>query len=169
MSKTIEGYGQRDGPAIMALAEALKFQTKIGRKAIENRSRDLAQALMEGLSKIEGIKVLTQRDPSRSVATVRFQHPMNGQKLAAALYEKDRLAFQGGGNSLRVSPHFFNMHEEIDRTVAAIRRYMAGGLGTAASSKSPSASPTPVTFAGGRRRLCGPPFDRRLRRAPSDA
>jgi selenocysteine lyase/cysteine desulfurase len=132
ISKTIEGYGQRDEPAIMALTEALTFQTKIGRKAIENRSRDLAQALMAGLSKIDGVKVLTDRDPSRSVATVRFQHPMNGQKLAAALYEKDRLAFQGGGNSLRVSPHFFNTHEEIDRTVAAIRRYMSGGLGTAA-------------------------------------
>ena len=132
ISKTIEGYGQRDEPAIMALTEALTFQTKIGRKAIENRSRDLAQALMAGLSKIDGVKVLTDRDPSRSVATVRFQHPLNGQKLAAALYEKDRLAFQGGGNSLRVPPHFFNTHEEIDRTVAAIRRYMSGGLGTAA-------------------------------------
>jgi selenocysteine lyase/cysteine desulfurase len=31
-----------------------------------------------------------------------------------------------------VSPHFFNTHEEIERTVAAIRRYMSGGLGTAA-------------------------------------
>jgi selenocysteine lyase/cysteine desulfurase len=70
--------------------------------------------------------------PEEPVATVRFQHPLNGQKLAAALYEKDRLAFQGGGNSLRVSPHFFNTHEEIDRTVAAIRRYTSGGLGTAA-------------------------------------
>ena len=132
VSKTIEGYGQRDEPAIMALARALEFQTKIGRKAIEARSRDLAQALMEGLARIDGIKVLTHRDPSRSVATVRFQHPMNGQKLAAALYERDRLAFQGGGNSLRASPHFFNTHEEIDRTIAAIRRYMSGGLGTAA-------------------------------------
>jgi selenocysteine lyase/cysteine desulfurase len=30
-----------------------------------------------------------------------------------------------------VSPHFFNMHEEVDRAVAAIKRYAAGGLGTA--------------------------------------
>jgi len=131
ISKTIEGYGQRDEPAIMAFAEALKFQTTIGRKAIENRSRDLAQNLMEGLSKIDGVKVLTHRDRSRSVATVRFQHSMNGQKLTAALFEKDRLAFQGGGNSVRVSPHFFNLHEEIDRTVAAIKRYAGGGLSTA--------------------------------------
>jgi selenocysteine lyase/cysteine desulfurase len=128
ISKAIEGYGQRDEPAIMALAEALRFQTRIGRKAIESRSRELAQALMEGLSKIDGLKILTNRDPARSVATVRFQHPLNGQKLAAALYEKDRLAFQGGGNSLRVSPHFFNTHEEIDRTIAAVKRYVASGL-----------------------------------------
>jgi len=131
ISKTIESYGQRDEPAIMAFTEALRFQTTIGRKAIENRSRDLAQHLMEGLSKIDGIKVLTNRDRSRSVATVRFQHSMNGQKLTAALFEKDRLAFQGGGNSVRVSPHFFNLHEEIDRTIAAVKRYASGGLGTA--------------------------------------
>jgi isopenicillin-N epimerase len=131
ISKVIEGYGQRDEPAIMAFAEALRLQTTIGRKAIENRSRDLAQNLMEGLSKIDGVKVLTHRDRSRSVATVRFQHSMNGQKLTAALFENDRLAFQGGGNSVRVSPHFFNLHEEIDRTVAAIKRYAAGGLATA--------------------------------------
>jgi selenocysteine lyase/cysteine desulfurase len=130
ISKVIESYGQRDEPAIMAFAEALRLQTTIGRKAIESRSRDLAQNLMEGLSKIDGVKVLTHRDRSRSVATVRFQHSMNGQKLTAALLEKDRLAFQGGGNSVRVSPHFFNLHEEIDRTVAAIKRYAAGGLVT---------------------------------------
>ena len=131
ISKVVESYGQRDEPAIMALAEALRIQTIIGRKAIENRSRELTQHLMEGLSKIDGIKLLTHRDRARSVATVRLQHSMNGQKLTAALFEKDRLAFQGGGNSLRISPHFFNLHEEIERTVAAITRYAAGGLGTA--------------------------------------
>jgi hypothetical protein len=31
-----------------------------------------------------------------------------------------------------VSPHFFNTHEEIERTVAAMKRYMASGLSTAA-------------------------------------
>ena len=131
ISKVVESYGQRDEPAIMAFAEALRIQTTIGRKAIENRSRELTQHLMEGLSKIDSIKLLTHRDPARSVATVRIQHSMNGQKLTAALFEKDRLAFQGGGNSLRISPHFFNLHEEIERTVAALKRYAAGGLGTA--------------------------------------
>jgi selenocysteine lyase/cysteine desulfurase len=131
ISKVVESYGQRDEPAIMAFAEALKLQTTIGRKAIEARSRALAQDLMEGLSKIDGVKISTHRDPARSVATVRFLHSMNGQKLAAALYENDRLAFMGGGNSVRVAPHFYNLHEEVDRTVAAIKRYAAGGLGTA--------------------------------------
>jgi isopenicillin-N epimerase len=131
ISKVVESYGQRDEPAIMAFAEALRIQTTIGRKAIENRSRELTQHLMEGLSKIDGIKLLTHRDRARSVATVRLQHSMNGQKLTAALFEKDRLAFQGGGNSLRISPHFFNLHEEIERTVAAIKRYASGALGTA--------------------------------------
>jgi selenocysteine lyase/cysteine desulfurase len=132
ISKEIEGYGQRDEPAIMAFTEALKFQTQIGRKNIEKRSRELSQQLMAGLSKIDGLKIVTHRDPMLSAAVVRFQHPMDGQKLNAALYQRDKLAFAGGGNSVRVSPHFYNLPEEIDRTVAAIKRYMSGGLGTAA-------------------------------------
>jgi selenocysteine lyase/cysteine desulfurase len=38
---------------------------------------------------------------------------------------------QGGGNGVWMSPHFFNLHEEIDRTVAAIKLYAADGLVTA--------------------------------------
>jgi selenocysteine lyase/cysteine desulfurase len=131
ISKVIEGYGQRDEPAIMAFTKALEFQTQIGRKNIEKRSRDLAQQLMAGLSKIDGIKIVTHRDPAISAAVVRFNHPMDGQKLNAVLYQKDRMAFAGGGNSIRVSPHFYNLPEEIDRVVSAIRRYMTGGLATA--------------------------------------
>src|SRR4029077_3912709 len=50
VSKTFEGFGQRDEPAMIAFGEALTLQTKIGRAAIEKRSRELTTALVEGLS-----------------------------------------------------------------------------------------------------------------------
>src|SRR5213594_5103739 len=48
ISKTFEGFGQRDEPAMIAFGEALSFQSKIGRAAIEARARELTRALIEG-------------------------------------------------------------------------------------------------------------------------
>ena len=37
-----------------------------------------------------------------------------------------RLGADRGG--LRFSPHFFNLHAEVDRTLAAIQRYVKTGV-----------------------------------------
>ncbi len=133
ISHTLESMGQRDDAAIVAFGDALTFQTTIGRKMIERRSRQLAQALMEGLRKINGVQLWTNPDPARSVAVVSFQPgSLDARKLYAALYEKDRIAgaTRGGADrpGLRFSPHFYNTMEEVDRTVAAIKKYIATGV-----------------------------------------
>jgi len=133
VSKTFEGFGQRDEPAMIAFGEALTFQTKIGRAQIEKRSRELTQALMAGLKKIDGVKIWTSPDPSRSVAVLSFQPgSLDVRKLSLALYQKDRIgcATRGGQDrpGLRLSPHFYNTHAEVDRTLAAIKKYMATGV-----------------------------------------
>ena len=133
ISRTFEGFGQRDEPAMIAFAEALAFQQRIGRTVIEARSRDLAQALMAGLQAIEGVKLWTSPDPSRSLAVVAMRPAnLDARKLGAALYQKDRIAVavrpgedRGG---LRLSPHFYNTRADIDRTVAAIKKYVARGV-----------------------------------------
>jgi selenocysteine lyase/cysteine desulfurase len=133
VSKTFESFGQRDEPTMMAFAEALKFQTKIGRAAIEARSRDLTQGLIAGLKKIDGVKIWTSTDPTRSVAVLSFlPGTLDVRKLSAALYQNDRIgcATRGGQDrgGIRFSPHFYNTHAEVDRTVAVIKKYMASGV-----------------------------------------
>src|SRR5919106_3595294 len=54
ISRRLEAFGQRDEATMIAFGEALAFQTKIGRKAIEQRSKALAQQLLTGLRKIDG-------------------------------------------------------------------------------------------------------------------
>jgi selenocysteine lyase/cysteine desulfurase len=133
LSKSFESFGQRDEPAIIAFGEALRFQTRLGRAAIEARARDLGQALVAGLRRIDGVKLWTHPDPARSVAVVSFQPgSLDVAKLSAALYEKDRIAGaprpgpdRGG---LRFSPHFYNLHSEVERTLEAIGRYMKSGV-----------------------------------------
>jgi isopenicillin-N epimerase len=133
VSKTFEGFGQRDEPAMIAFGEALKLQTTVGRKVIEDRSRELTQALIAGLSKIDGIKIWTSTEPSRSVAVLSFQPGnLDVRKLSLALYQKDRVACATRGGTdrpgIRFSPHFYNTHAEVDRAVAAIKKYMATGV-----------------------------------------
>src|SRR4026209_44001 len=91
VSRTFEGFGQRDEPAMIAFGEALKLQTQIGRAQIEKRSRELTTVLIEGLQKINGVKIWTSPDASRRVAVLSFQPgDLDVRKLSAALYQKDK-------------------------------------------------------------------------------
>jgi selenocysteine lyase/cysteine desulfurase len=133
VSKTFEGFGQRDEPAMIAFGEALKLQMEIGRAHIEKRSCELTQALIAGLKSIDGVKIWTSPESSRSAAILSFQPGnLDVRKLAAALYEKDRIgcATRGGQDrpGLRFSPHFYNTHADVEKTIAAMKKYMAAGV-----------------------------------------
>jgi selenocysteine lyase/cysteine desulfurase len=133
VSKTFEGFGQRDEPAMIAFGEALKLQTKIGRAVIEKRSRELTTALIEGVKKIDGVKIWTSPDPARRAAVLSFlPGSLDIRKLSTALYQKDRIgcATRGGQDraGLRLSPHFYNTHADVDKTVAALKKYASTGV-----------------------------------------
>ena len=133
ISRSFESFGQRDEPAIRAFGEALSFQTRIGRPAIEARGRELAQALMAGLQKLPEVRLWTHADPERSVAVVSLQPGrLDPLKLTLALYENDRVvcATRTGEDrgGIRFSPHFYNSHAEVERAVAAVKRYLSAGL-----------------------------------------
>jgi selenocysteine lyase/cysteine desulfurase len=132
-SRALEAMGQRDEPALAALGDAVRFQTEIGRDAIEARARELAQALMAGLRRLEGVTLWTHPDPGRSAAVVSFRPAgLDVAKLAAALYEQDGVvcATRGGGDrpGIRLSPHLYNTMAEVDRAVAAIGRFLKRGV-----------------------------------------
>lgn len=133
ISRKFEGHGQRDDAKVAALAETLKFQGGIGRAVIERRSRALAAALIEGLRKVAGVQLWTHTDPSRHAAIVIFQPgALDPRKLLAALTEREKIVVTARAGQdrpgLRISPHFYNTMDEMDRTVGAIRKYMASGV-----------------------------------------
>jgi isopenicillin-N epimerase len=133
VSRRLEANGQRDEAAMVAFGEAIALQNDIGIAKIERRARALTTALIEGLRKIDGVKVWTGAAPDRSAAIVSFlPGTLDVRRLSTALYEKDRIvcATRGGTDraGLRFSPHFYNAMSEIDRTVAAISRYMRSGV-----------------------------------------
>ena len=139
---------------MIAFGEALEFQDKIGRAAIEQRSRALAQQLIAGLAKIDGVRLWTSTAPDRSAAVVSFlPGSLDKNTLAAALYERDRIAITTRGGSdrpgIRVSPHFYNSPQEVDsagggrgegdeerRVATAPRSTGPGGTGWAAEPRA---------------------------------
>jgi isopenicillin-N epimerase len=133
ISRVLEAMGQRDEPAIIGFAEAVKFQERIGRPAIEARSRALTQALIAGLRKIDGVQLWTHQDPERSASVVTFRPgTVDIRKLAGALYHNDRIgcATRTGSDrpGIRLSPHFYNTMAEVDRAVSAVAKYMRQGV-----------------------------------------
>jgi isopenicillin-N epimerase len=133
ISRSMEAMGQRDEPAIIGFGEALNFQTKIGRKVIEQRSRSLAQALVAGLRRIDGVDLWTHPDPARSGTVVTFRPgSVDIPKFSAALYRNDRIgcATRTGTDrpGIRFSPHIYNTMAEVDRAVAAVAKYMRQGV-----------------------------------------
>lgn len=133
ISRTHEAFGQRDEAALATVGAAFTFQREIGTAVIEKRARQLAQHLVSGLRDIPGVTFLTQTDADRSAAVIVFKPAaLEPRRLVATLYEKDRVACAAAGGTtlpgVRLSPHFYNTIEEMDRSIAAIRKYVVNGL-----------------------------------------
>ena len=132
ISRRMEAFGQRDEATMIACAEALAFQEKIGRPAIQQRSADLATQFIEGASRLPGVRLFTSPDPSRRGPVVTFvPGTLDRAKLVAALYERDRIGLATGGGAgrsgVRVSPHIYNTSGEIERLLAALAGYLRSG------------------------------------------
>jgi isopenicillin-N epimerase len=133
ISRRLEGMGQRDDARFVALAEAVRFRESIGRAAIEQRGRELARALTEGLKKLDGVTFWTDPAPDRSGAIVVFKPgSLDPRKLGTALAQNEHIVctVRGGQDrpGLRLAPHLYTTMAEVDRTVAAVKKYLASGV-----------------------------------------
>ena len=127
-SKSFEGFGQRDEPALIAFAEALDFQTAIGRAAVERRAASERARLAAELRAIDGVKVAAHPSPELSTAVVGLTvGSLDPGRLAQALYRDDRIGCAVLGKGIRFSPHIYNTGGEIDRAIAAVSRYARAG------------------------------------------
>lgn len=132
LSRTHEGMGQRDTPALHAFGAQIEFLTSIGQSEIEARSRDLASQLIEGLSALDGVHMWTSDRPERRAAVVTFRPgALDPRRVVAALEEDGIIATGRAGSDrtgVRFSPHFYNMEVDVERGIEAIGRYLRTGL-----------------------------------------
>jgi len=132
LSRTHEGMGQRDTPALHAFGTQIAFLGSIGQDEIEARSRSLATMLVEELSRIEGVHMWTSSHAERRGAVVTFRPgELDPRRVLTALEEDGIVAASRGGSDrpgIRFSPHFYSMEADIERAVDAIGRYMRTGV-----------------------------------------
>ena len=130
LSRTHEGLGQRDTPALRALGDQIAFLQEIGSGEIEARSRSLATRLYDGLEQIPGVHLWTPRAAGLRGAVVTFRPgDLDAREMLASLESDGIVAAARGGSDrpgIRFSPHFYNLESDIDRAVETVRGYMRG-------------------------------------------
>jgi selenocysteine lyase/cysteine desulfurase len=110
---TMNAYG------IVALGGALEIFLEIGAADLERRILTLADRAATGLAAL-GFQVISSRPPGETSGIVAAVHPQHAANdLVKRLAQKDIVAAARLGR-FRVSAHFYNSEEEIDRMLAEL-------------------------------------------------
>jgi len=110
---------QKNLLGIAGLNEALKMINGLGIDAVERRILDITDHLCQLLGD-RAFKVYSPRGEGEKSGIVCFRPRKYGaERLSAMLLKRGFLTVPRQGN-IRVSPHFYNTHEEMERLVRAL-------------------------------------------------
>jgi len=105
-------------PNIYAGLAGMQIVERIGVEAIEGHIRELTDHLIAGAMR-QGCNVVTPLKPSQRGALVTIKsndvHALVGRLAARGVVVSSR------DDNLRVSPHFYNSHADIERVLEALR------------------------------------------------
>jgi kynureninase len=112
-------HGTPAAPVAFLAQGGLDVISEIGPAAIRQRQQDLVD-LVVACADDAGLPVRSPRDRERRGGMVNLGVGTEAEKVCHALLDRDVCTdFRGDG--IRVSPHFFNNEEDIDRLFAALR------------------------------------------------
>ena len=122
-------YGTRNAAAIVALAEAVRFQQQIGGARIASRGAALAERVRTGLARLPGVEILTPAAAAMRASLITFRtRPVPYDQLFSRLMKEHAMRCRPVSeqklDALRVSTHVFNSPAECDALVAAVERVL---------------------------------------------
>lgn len=113
--------GQRNDATVSSLLQIIPFHKQIGKKNIEMRVRELAQALKDKIqAKVPGARFVSPMDSKLSAGIVIIEIP---GKVSAEVYQKLYTNYgiacaPSGG--VRFSPHVYNSMADLDAVANAL-------------------------------------------------
>ncbi len=113
-------------PAYYAALAGLDIITEVGVAAIRAKSRRMTARLLALVDAhaAEGFSSAAPRDPERRAGTVAVGVP-DAALVARTLKARDFIVDYRPGVGIRLSPHFYNTMDEVDRIVAEIASIVA--------------------------------------------
>jgi selenocysteine lyase/cysteine desulfurase len=111
--------GTLNTPGIHALGASLELLLEATPEAIERRCLELTDRLVAGL-RDRGFAIVSSRHPGEWSAIVAAAHPDRApNEVVRGLADRGVVVAHRAGR-LRVSPHFYNTPDEIDRLLSAL-------------------------------------------------
>jgi isopenicillin-N epimerase len=121
------GYrlGQRGtgNPSLLVGFEAaLDLHFEIGPQRVYDRIRELGDRLRAGLTKIDGVEIVTPCDSMCAGLTTFKVHGVEDKEVQAQLWARGKIQPRAlsEGKGIRYSTHIYNSEDEMDRTLAII-------------------------------------------------
>jgi selenocysteine lyase/cysteine desulfurase len=106
---------------IAALGASLEMLLEIGIPAIAERVTELTDYLCERAARID-LKVYSSRRPEDKSAIVSLLAPGPDPIQLVRGFKKEGVVINQRAGRLRISPHFYNSHTEIDRLIDLLGR-----------------------------------------------
>jgi kynureninase len=113
-------------PALYICQAGLDIVAEVGIQAIRARSLDLNGRLLQAAA-VRGWRTVTPVEPHRRAGTVALDL-IDAEHKAGLLNARNFLVDYRPKAGIRISPHFYNTPDEIDRVVAEIEQIQAEGI-----------------------------------------
>ncbi|MDQ3835984.1 MAG: aminotransferase class V-fold PLP-dependent enzyme, partial [Thermoproteota archaeon] len=109
---------------IIALNTAIKYISRIGINQIERRILSITDYLIDKLQSLnlEILSPIEDKKYRSGIVVFKSNKRKKPIDIVTELQKRERIIVSARGKGIRVSPHFYNNEEDIDRLVTALKR-----------------------------------------------
>jgi cysteine desulfurase / selenocysteine lyase len=111
-------------PNIIALNVAIKYISRIGIKQIERRILNITDYLIDKLQSLN-LEILSPIEDEKYRSGIIVFKPKKRRPIdiVTELEKRNKIIVSARGKGIRVSPHFYNNEDDIDRLVSVLKDY----------------------------------------------
>jgi selenocysteine lyase/cysteine desulfurase len=122
---------------VIGLGVAADYARRVGPAAIRDRVRDLADRLRAGLAEVPGMRVLDRGEELCAIVTATharipastLRDRLRAERVHTSWLSRESAVMdfddKGVETALRLSPHYYNTEEEIDRATNLLARIVS--------------------------------------------